>query len=309
MRKRVILGVLIGCVLVAGAPAAYLYQSMQRVEGHYLSLEDGIRLHYTDEGVGEPVILVHGFAAHIDMNWRIPGTIDGLAKDYRVIALDNRGHGLSSKPHDSDAYGQEMVDDIIRLMDHLEIEKAHVVGYSMGGFITLKLLTQAPERLLSAAPCGMTWQAMTEENGAFLLALATSLEEGGSMQPLFDRLTPEGREMSAFRSATIDFLVGLGNDKLALAKLMRSFPAFEVSEEALRSNTVPTLSIVGSIDPLAESIEEMHAMMSHHELVLLEGEDHISAVRAPGFLKALRAFLKEHSVEAADTPDIFDEAA
>lgn len=309
MKKRVILGVLIGCVLVAGAPAAYLYQSMQQVEGQYLTVSDNVRLHYTDEGAGTPVILVHGFAANIDMNWRAPGALDGLAEDYRVIALDNRGHGLSSKPHDPEAYGQEMVDDVIRLMDHLELEKAHVVGYSMGGFITLKLLTQYPERLLSAAPCGMAWQAMNEENGNFLLTLASSLEEDGSMQPLFDRLTPEGREMSAFRYATIDFMIGLGNDKIALAKLMRSFPAFEVSEEALKSSTVPTLTVVGSVDPLAEGVEEMHAMMPHHELVLLEGEDHISAVRSPGFLEAVRAFLKKQGAADGAPSQTIEQAA
>src|SRR5579871_2661677 len=102
----------------------------------------GVKLHYIVEGQGEPVILIHGYAASIVANWGAPGIVKKLAESYQVIALDNRGHGQSDKPHDAGAYGSKMFDDVLRLMDHLKIKKAHIVGYSMGGFITEELLVE-----------------------------------------------------------------------------------------------------------------------------------------------------------------------
>src|SRR5258708_30620817 len=81
---------------------------------------DGVKIHYIVEGKGEPVILIHGFAASIAANWGGPGIIKALAENYQVIALDNRGHGQSEKPHDSAAYGLKMTGDVLRLMDHLK---------------------------------------------------------------------------------------------------------------------------------------------------------------------------------------------
>jgi pimeloyl-ACP methyl ester carboxylesterase len=111
---------------------------------------NGVKIRYTVEGQGEPVLLIHGFTASIEMQWGIPGIIKALANDYQVIALDNRGHGKSGKPHDPKSYGMEMVEDAVRLLDHLKIKKAHVVGYSMGAMITNKLLTTYPDRVICA---------------------------------------------------------------------------------------------------------------------------------------------------------------
>src|SRR5437764_612909 len=93
----------------------------------------GVKIHYTVEGQGAPVVLIHGLHSSADINWRVPGTIKTLAAHYRVIAFDVRGHGHSDKPDKDDAYGVEMAEDVVRLMDHLKIDKAHIVGYSMGG--------------------------------------------------------------------------------------------------------------------------------------------------------------------------------
>ena len=153
MKKKLAIAVLVLILVVGAGYAWFTYRLQNRVVGKFFE-SDGVRLHYTDEGAGEPVILIHGFATNADLNWRVPGITQALAEDYRAIALDVRGHGLSDKPHGVDQYGTKMVNDVIRLMDHLEIEKAHVVGYSMGGFITLKLITMYPDRIISAAPCG-----------------------------------------------------------------------------------------------------------------------------------------------------------
>lgn len=109
----------------------------------------GVRIHYVVDGAGEPVVLLHGLGGGIE-TWTATGILQGLAKDHRVIALDLRGHGRSGKPHDPTSYGREMGLDVIRLLDHLRIQKAHVVGYSLGGMLLSQLLTLYPERIATA---------------------------------------------------------------------------------------------------------------------------------------------------------------
>ena len=95
----------------------------------------GIRIRYVDVGRGEPIVLIHGFASRVE-GWNRGDILSSLATDYRVVALDLRGHGLSDKPHQPEMYGSRMADDVLRLMDHLGIGKAHIVSYSMGAKIT-----------------------------------------------------------------------------------------------------------------------------------------------------------------------------
>src|SRR5262249_13806628 len=99
----------------------------------------GVAIQYTVEGKGEPVVLIHGLYASAQINWRAPGVIRLLATNHLVIAMDVRGHAGSGKPEQENAYGVEMAEDVIRLLDHLKIEKAHLVGYSMGGMIAIKI--------------------------------------------------------------------------------------------------------------------------------------------------------------------------
>jgi len=106
----------------------------------------GVPIHYLESGSGPPVILIHGWSADLHMWDDIRAR---LAAKYEVVALDCRGHGRSGKPHEPSAYGIEMVNDVVRLLDHLAIKQANVVGYSMGGSIALKMLETHPERLLS----------------------------------------------------------------------------------------------------------------------------------------------------------------
>src|SRR5262245_42949024 len=99
----------------------------------------GVQIRYVDQGSGEPVLLIHGYTLSIETNWIEPRIFQSLAKDHRVIAFDLRGHGKSGKPYDPTSYGREMEQDAIRLLDHLGIRRAHVVGYSLGAIITAKL--------------------------------------------------------------------------------------------------------------------------------------------------------------------------
>jgi pimeloyl-ACP methyl ester carboxylesterase len=111
--------------------ATHLYQLFFKT-GEFFEA-NGVRLHYVVVGHGTPVILVHGLAFNHAAEWKLPRIFQRLSQQYRVIALDNRGHGKSDKPYDPAQYGLELVDDVVRLMDHLGIARAHVVGYSLGG--------------------------------------------------------------------------------------------------------------------------------------------------------------------------------
>ncbi|NUM54056.1 MAG: alpha/beta hydrolase [Candidatus Hydrogenedentes bacterium] len=295
--KRKLLLVLIALLVLALAGAGWTYHNItKRVVGEYFDA-DGVRIHYTVEGQGEPVVLVHGFAANADANWRAPGITEALAKDYKVICLDNRGHGLSGKPHDPAKYGTEFCKDIVRLLDHLKIEKAHVVGYSMGSFITLKFVTMYPERLLSAAPCGAGWERENDPDN-HTLEIAESLEERQDFTPLFQAISPPGKLPGRRGLLSINYVLNLTNDAKALACVMRSLNNLIVTEAELKACTVPTISIVGTNDPLRDGVDRMKDVMGNHETVYIEGTDHISTIRDPKFLDTLRAFLKKHGAGA-----------
>src|SRR5215831_1311307 len=131
----------------------------------------GVKIHYLVKGKGQPVILIHGLYSSALMNWQMPGTVDLLSRNYQVIALDLPGHGQSDRPQDQAAYGTELVEDITRLLDHLEIKRAHIVGYSMGGMITVKFLALHQDRVLSAVVGGMGW-----------------FREGSGLQKIWERM-------------------------------------------------------------------------------------------------------------------------
>jgi pimeloyl-ACP methyl ester carboxylesterase len=117
----------------------------------------GVKIHFLIEGTGEPVVLIHGLDSSARINWQMPGTIDALARDHQVIAIDLPGYGESDKPDDPAAYGEQWIDDVILLLDHLNIRKAHIVGYSMGGMVALKLIAEHPERVISGTLGGAGW--------------------------------------------------------------------------------------------------------------------------------------------------------
>jgi pimeloyl-ACP methyl ester carboxylesterase len=94
-----------------------------------------VKIHYEIEGEGPDLVMIHGFAANIEINWRQTNWISTLKDENRLILIDCRGHGKSDKPHDPNQYGAFMREDIIKLIDSLSISKANFFGYSMGGSI------------------------------------------------------------------------------------------------------------------------------------------------------------------------------
>lgn len=223
----------------------------------------GVRIRYTDEGQGPPVILIHGYTASGDLNWRIPGTIDLLAKKYRVITLDNRGHGKSDKPTEVEAYGPAMAQDALRVLDHLQIKKAHFVGYSMGGMITLHVAAIAPERMLSGVIGGMGWVV--------------------AGTPVAD--SPDGDR---------------GNQP-ALRACARAFPTLGITREQLAAIKVPLVVVIGTSDGLLERrVTPLVEVRPDIPIVKIEGANHVTCIFRPEFKKSIVEFLDQQPRPTAE---------
>jgi len=276
------------------APILLLFSALHAADFTFDSA--GVKIHYTVEGKGEPVILIHGYAASIAANWGQPGVIKGLADSYQVIAIDNRGHGQSDKPHDVASYGPKMVDDVIRLMDHLKIRKAHIVGYSMGGFMTEALLTEHPNRLITATLGGAGWSDPKDQTQANLLnQLADSLEQGKGIGPLIIALNPVGAPPPSPQVLEMTNKMFLAaNDPLALAAVARAHMP-QASEARIRANKIPTLALIGELDPLKAGVDQLKTMMPKLTVVVIPGANHLTAFANPLFLSSLKSFLAEHS--------------
>ncbi len=254
---------------------------------------EGVKIHYREWGTGTPVVLIHGFALNAS-RWEAAGVPEKLAAaGYRAVVIDCRGHGLSGKPHDPNAYGAEMGRDVIRLLDHLGIQKAHVVGYSMGGFVAGKARELHPERLLSFVIGGSGWYRAGDYAIAELTGpdIADGLEKTGDFKFMLrafeaNRVPPVPEEQIEARNARMME----GNDPKALAAVMRGFPTFAVPEESLRANTVPALAIIGSDDPIKPKTDRLKDVMSSLEVVVIDGADH-GALAHPSFVQQVVQFL------------------
>jgi pimeloyl-ACP methyl ester carboxylesterase len=256
---------------------------------------NGVWLHYVEAGWGTPVILVHGLAFNHAAEWKLSRVFQRLSKRYRVIALDNRGHGKSDKPYDPAAYGLELVEDVVRLMDHLGLAKAHVVGYSLGGFITLKLALKHPERLLSAAPCGAGWTPNPAEELMFLYSLSEDFDQGRGMSALLKWLQPPGKPLPVPLLWLGNFLTCHFNDMKALSCLLRNAPTLMATESEVRGNIVPCLAVVGEDDRMKGFAEQMAGAMPNLQLVVIPGCNHHTTPMNRKTLQALLAFLDRHT--------------
>jgi pimeloyl-ACP methyl ester carboxylesterase len=256
---------------------------------------NGVKIRYTDEGKGEPVLLIHGFGANREVQWAVPGVLGTLAKDYRVIAYDNRGHGRSGKPHEPERYGTEMVEDAVRLLDHLKIKKAHVIGYSMGAMITGKLMVAHPDRLRTAVLGGAAPVYGDALPPQFVDQLAASLDKGQGIGMLLEALTPPGKpKLTADQIKVTNAMFTAFNDQKALAAVVRGWRELRVSDADLKANQISTLALIGGDDPLLKSVEGLRGRMSHLKIVVIPGADHVTAFSRPQFVQELKEFLDKH---------------
>ena len=225
-----------------------------------------VEIAYLDEGEGEPIVLVHGFASTMNVNWVYPTWVSELRKaGRRVIAFDNRGHGGSSKLYDPAQYSiAAMAGDVVALMDHLAIARADVMGYSLGARMAAWLALHAPERL-RAAIFGGIGMAMIEGGGPGENVVAAL--EAASLDAVSD---PVGRTFRAFADQT-------RSDRLALAACLRGSRGLMSRAEAARIG-LPVLIVVGTTDEIAGSAEGLGRIIAGSHVLDIPNRDHMRAV-------------------------------
>ncbi len=251
---------------------------------HHFS-HDGLSLSYVDEGpAGAPsVLMIHGFASNKSVNWINPGWVQTLTDaGYRAIALDNRGHGESDKPHDTAAYTPEkMADDAAALLSHLELEEAHVMGYSMGARISAFLALRNPDRVRSLIFGG----------------LGLGMVEGvGDWDPIADALLADsladvtheqGRAFRYFADQT-------KSDRLALAACIQSSRTL-LTPEQLDELKAPSLVAVGTKDDIAGSPDGLADLLPNASAFHIDRRDHMLAVGDASFKRRALAFLADQN--------------
>ncbi|KPB00146.1 alpha/beta fold hydrolase [Ahrensia marina] len=244
---------------------------------------DDLNFAFHDEGSRDatPILLIHGFASNKRVNWVSPGWVQTLTDaGYRVIAIDNRGHGESDKPHEPEAYTPEtMADDAAALLDHLDIRQAHVMGYSMGARISAFLALRHPDKVKSLIFGGLGI-GMVEGVGEWD-PIADAL-----LAPSLDDVTHEqGRTFRKFADQT-------KSDRFALAACIKSSRTL-ISKEDMAKITVPTLVAVGTKDDIAGSPAALAELMENAQAFEIERRDHMLAVGDASFKKTALSFLND----------------
>lgn len=242
---------------------------------------DGVRIAYSDEGAGDPILLIHGFASSIRDNWIDPTWIGFLTgHGFRVIALDNRGHGQSAKLYEREAYSPHlMAEDARRLLDHVGIQRADVMGYSMGARITAFLALAHPERVRSAIFAGLGGNMVRPMAGTGPIAHALEADS------IDDVTNATARTFRAFAEKT-------GSDLKALAACIRA-SRDPLTREMVAALKPPVLVVTGSEDVIGGKAEELAALIPGAEALTVPRRDHMRTVGDRVYKDGVLAFLKK----------------
>jgi pimeloyl-ACP methyl ester carboxylesterase len=242
---------------------------------------DGVDIAFLDQGQGAPIVLVHGFASTAQVNWVYPGWVATLTEaGRRVIALDNRGHGASSKLYDpADYHSRVMAEDVRALLDHLDLGRADVMGYSMGARITAFFALAHPTRLRRAVFGGLGIHLV---DGVGLPASIAAALEAPSLADVRD---PTGRVFRAFAEQT-------NSDLEALAACIRGSRQ-NLTGEQIAAIRAPVLVAVGAKDVVAGSAHELAALLPSGRALDIPGRDHMLAVGDRVFKAAVLSFLAQ----------------
>jgi pimeloyl-ACP methyl ester carboxylesterase len=239
-----------------------------------------VEIAYLDEGAGDPIVLVHGFASNKEVNWVNPAWVSTLVRDNRrVIALDNRGHGQSTKLYtEADYHTDIMAADVAALIAHLGLQHADVMGYSLGARISSVLAVRHPERVRSLILGGA---GIALVHGAGLRSDVAPALLAGSIDDVTD---PVGRAFRLFAEQT-------KSDLKALAACLRGSRQALKAEE-MRSIEAPALVAVGTKDDIAGSPHELAALMPNGQALDIPNRDHMVAVGDRAYKNGVLEFLK-----------------
>ncbi|MDP1535601.1 MAG: alpha/beta hydrolase [Burkholderiales bacterium] len=264
---------------------------------------NGVKIRYIDTGKGEAIVLLHGGTSNLE-SWTSRGVVDNLAKDFRVIAFDARGHGKSDSPHDPAAYGRQQALDVVRILDALKIDRAHIIGFSLGSSTVAQLLTLHPERFLTGVQVAGAGRSPKEANNPRIETEAAEIARDCISRSRVMRQAPAGmkpteeeiqQRMAACR-ADKNF------DQLATAASLRGYRDQAVTPEQMAAVKVPTLGIVGTLDHTLKDMQELKNVRPSMKLVLLEGVSHTGKTGIQGrpeLVAEIRQFIAEQQRPAS----------
>ena len=245
---------------------------------------DGMALAYERHGEGPAIVLLHGFGSSRLQNWKSTGWYGGLTEaGFSIVAMDCRGHGDSGKPYEPEAYGHDvMADDVIAVMAACDLPSALICGYSMGGFIGLRLLAAHPERVIKLAIAGV--------GETYLKDRITSPQARTALADAL--LTPDKDSIIDPRAKMFrDFADQPGKDRLALAACMRAMSP-RLAPETLSRLRRPVLVVDGDKDDTAGAAEPLAAALADGRAVTITGRDHMSAVGDKNTRQAVISFFR-----------------
>jgi pimeloyl-ACP methyl ester carboxylesterase len=263
-----------------------------KVQHEYFTTKDGVKIHYLVLGHGTPVILIHGYTGNAEGNWFRNGIAQAIAKNHLVVALDCRNHGKSDKPQPN---GWGRAEDVIELMDHLKIQKAHFHGYSMGGAIVGQLMAKIPDRFITA---GFGGSGIPEVDPARRAKVPADKEGRDPQEAEANQLLRVSRMMDN----------GLSREEAEKqAKSPPAAPARPATPAPARPAPVvldlttipfPVIAINGELDRPNAKTTRMKRELKNFKNVVLPGKSHLTAIVSPympkEYLDSTVAFINEN---------------
>jgi pimeloyl-ACP methyl ester carboxylesterase len=249
---------------------------------------DGITINYRSIGDGDPILLVHGYGDNLKM-WA--GLADSLAITHRVITVDTRGFGKSSKPRGAESYGPAMVADLVALLDTAGATQAHVVGYSMGAMLAASLALSHPERVRSVTLAAGAFQKDAAAMRRLTAPWVADLENGRRLTRLLKEVVPVLAD-SQVKSFSDQLFAE--SDSAALVGVLRSFGDLPVDWARVDATKIPAVAIVGVDDPLRPYSRDLAARWPGAKLVEIPATDHMTIPASPRLLEEIRLVVKAH---------------
>jgi pimeloyl-ACP methyl ester carboxylesterase len=285
MMRRIVLFVFMAFVLMSGFARAAddVFDS------------NGVKIRYVTAGTGEPVVLLHGWMSDGGMWGRLD--TNPTSKEFQLIAVDLRGHGKSDKPHEPTKYGPEMAEDVIRLLDHLKLPKAHLVGYSMGAIVAGKVAAAHPNRVFSIVYGGQApiLSGNNKVDAPEIEVFAKAVEEGTDLgEYLMTVLSADQPKLTADQAKALAKIAFAGKDVKAFAAAGRGIKNLDVSMGQLDNCKAPFLFIHGSKEAAATKQRAANIVQSlgRGELKVIDGANHVTTLANPEFGKAVNDFLR-----------------
>jgi pimeloyl-ACP methyl ester carboxylesterase len=265
-------------------------------EDQYLDA-NGVKIRYIDTGKGKAIVLLHGGGSNLE-SWTSQGVVDKLAKDFRVIAFDARGHGKSDSPRDPAAYGRQQALDVIRILDALKIQRAHIIGFSLGSSTVAQLLTLHPERFLTGVQVAGAGRTPEEANDPRIETEAAEIARDCVSRSRLMRQAPAGMKPTEeeIQLRIIACRADKNFDQLAVAASLRGYKDQAVTNAQMAAVKVPTMGIVGTLDHTFKAMQELKAIRPAMKLVILDGVSHTGKTGIQGdprLVTEIRTFIAD----------------